>query len=292
MQQWFDEFEKHAPDVTVIRYEGWKKLEANFKKTMPTNGIKDDPEEVDMEKPAKSFIRHIIDSNVEVVITDFISLQADFNVRLPPPKRPRRDGIDYMARSEQPRSPIVAMHWWRLIIDETQLADPAGTTKVAETMRVILRTYSLAVSGTPAKANTSDLYGSLHFIGLPLNSRQWQNLQRNYFLPAFVNLFERVCIRTTKKQLKGSHGLQEPPAKYIVPVELTPVEMQVRPRHEYCCACRMAKRLPLNSITSRRSKMPLNLSKSRQMGFQLLRHGISTFQSSDRQYTSSVRHAR
>lgn len=230
VQQWFDEFNKHAPDVTVIRYEGWKKLEANYRKTAQPNEIENESEEVDMEKPAKSFIRHIIDSNVEVVITDYNSLQSDFNVRLPPPRRPRRGGIEYGPQSEQPRSPIVGMHWWRLVIDETQLADPAGTTKIAETMRVIPRTYSLAVSGTPAKANTNDLYGSLHFIGLPLSSRQWQNLQRTYFSPAFTNLFERVCIRTTKKQLKGSHGLQEPPAKYIVPVELTPVEMQVSRR--------------------------------------------------------------
>jgi E3 ubiquitin-protein ligase SHPRH len=238
VQQWLDEFAKHAPDVVVIRYEGWKKLEANhdgssknkygasMAKQSATVKVEED---IGFDVPSREFISNIVESEVDVVLTDFATLRTDFDVRHPPPKRPRRGGVEYV-RSDQPRSPIVAMHWWRLVIDETQLADPSGATKPAETLRVIPRAHSLAVSGTPAKAITSDLYGSLHFIGVPLSMRQWQSLQRMYFLPAFIGLFEKLCIRTTKKQLKDTDGLQETPAKYVVPVQLTPIEMQVSPR--------------------------------------------------------------
>ncbi len=103
------------------------------------------------------------------------------------------------------------------------MADPSGSTKIATTVRNIARVHALSVSGTPAKADISDLGGSLALIGLDIAPRTWTLLQVPAHKRMLLGLFSRVCVRMTKQHLR-----RDPPKRYIVPASLSSVEMQVR----------------------------------------------------------------
>ncbi len=98
----------------------------------------------------------------DIVVTTFASLQSDLSVARAPISRPRRSvALELYDPVNRPRSPLVSVEWARVIMDEVQLA---GGGKTAEMMSLIPRVSSLAVSGTPAKANVSDLVHVLRFV--------------------------------------------------------------------------------------------------------------------------------
>ena len=62
----------------------------------------------------------------DVCITTFPVLQHDLGVARAPPKRPRRAYVDY-GNSSRTRSPLVMCEWYRIIMDEVQMAGGGKT---------------------------------------------------------------------------------------------------------------------------------------------------------------------
>jgi SNF2 family DNA or RNA helicase len=56
----------------------------------------------------------------DVCITTYNVLQNDLNVARKPPERPRRQVATY-SKAERPRSPLVMVEWYRVIMDEVQV---------------------------------------------------------------------------------------------------------------------------------------------------------------------------
>ena len=151
--QWKEEFEKHAPSLKVLMYDGWSKVKVPITKrdvdlkrlqnmkitdTPKSNkrkpkgkaaAVPDDAMDVDSEGIASttpSIDSESEDSIVEwpdfvhgydVVITTYQTLRSDFYVAHPDPKRPRRTPVVY----ERPRSPLVTVEWKRVVMDEVQM---------------------------------------------------------------------------------------------------------------------------------------------------------------------------
>ena len=95
---------------------------------------------------------------------------------------------------------------------------------------LIPRTNSLAISGTPAKADIKDLIGSLRFLrmpNIPDNPRLWHRLQQPAMRSAFEGLFRSLAIRTTKAEVQAEFHLP-PQSRFVVPLALSPIE-----RHYY-----------------------------------------------------------
>lgn len=89
----------------------------------------------------------------DVVITTYPTLTHELNVAKGTLARPRRDGVEYLGRTP-PRSPLVLVEFYRVIMDEVQLS---GGTNTVEMVSLIPRVNSFAVSGTPAKSSVEDL---------------------------------------------------------------------------------------------------------------------------------------
>ena len=151
--QWKEEFEKHAPSLRVLMYDGWSKVKVPITKRqvdlkrlqnvklakVPKNKEKKpngkaaaaagDAMDVDSEatpSTSASICDENSDSVIEwpdfvhgydVVITTYQTLRSDLYVAHPDSERPRRTTVVY----ERPRSPLVMVEWKRVVMDEVQM---------------------------------------------------------------------------------------------------------------------------------------------------------------------------
>ncbi|KAF9238471.1 SNF2 family N-terminal domain-containing protein [Melanogaster broomeanus] len=129
----------------------------------------------------------------DVCITTYNVLRVDMTVARAPPKRPRRQDVEYK-NLNRPRSPLVMCEWYRVIMDEVQMM---GTGKSEEMVSLIPRLSSFAVSGTPARAEISDLIRVLRFLrvhDLVAPARIWNRLLKHDFKDMFAAFFERYSV--------------------------------------------------------------------------------------------------
>lgn len=150
--QWKEEFEKHAPSLKVLVYDGWSKVKVPItkhevdlkrhqnakqakvpkKKEKKPNGkaAAGDAMDVDSEAIPSTSASINDDANsdsviewpdfvhgYDVVITTYQTLRSDLYVAHPGPTRPRRTTVVY----ERPRSPLVMVEWKRVVMDEVQM---------------------------------------------------------------------------------------------------------------------------------------------------------------------------
>lgn len=201
--QWLAELTRHAPSLDVMTYDGWKTLYG---------------------RAGVDLVGWLAQAaQADVVITTTAIAAADFDVSEVPPKRTRN------AKSgnnrERPKSALVLLEWWRVVMDEVQLVGLQTTQKAALTIARIPRKLSLAISGTPAKTQVRDLLGSLRFLGSPMPNRIWDRLLRSAFQPAFEGLFRKIAVRTTKKQIAAELSLPNQ-ARCIIPITLNRIELE------------------------------------------------------------------
>ncbi|KDQ23693.1 hypothetical protein PLEOSDRAFT_1048636 [Pleurotus ostreatus PC15] len=245
--QWADELAKHAPTLKVLLYDGWSKLgvpltegaatklrdELKKKQSRPTRRtdaraqksaavefagkqVTDPADIMDWAHYANTF---------DVVITTYATLRVEVNVARAAPVRPRRGDVVY-ANVERPRSPLVSVEWLRVVMDEVQMA---GGGKTEDMVGMIPRLSSLAVSGTPAKGQVSDLLHVIRFlrlenvIGSPKN---WSTLLQPSLAREFAAFFEYYGIRTTKALVKDELKIPTQ-TRYLVPISLGRVERHV-----------------------------------------------------------------
>lgn len=152
----------------------------------------------------------------DVCITTYNALRLDMAVARAVPKRPRRQDVEYKNLS-RPRSPLVMCEWYRVIMDEVQMMGTgrsefvffsmfyptanercANTSHSREMVSLIPRLSSWAVSGTPARAQVSDLIRVLRFLrvnDLVEPARMWNRLLKHGFKVLFVSLFQKYSVR-------------------------------------------------------------------------------------------------
>ncbi|KAJ3770452.1 SNF2 family N-terminal domain-containing protein [Lentinula raphanica] len=260
-KQWSDELKTHAPTLKVLVYDGWSNVTvpisdtqidrerarkqqakskakkkaaragskaeslANIKKKGKATAVDLDDSDMDEEEEEEEEIlewsRYV--HKFDVVITTYTVLQSDLNVARAPPKRPRRDGVVY-ANIERQRSPLIMVEWARVVMDEVQMA---GGGKIEDMVSLIPRRSSLAVSGTPARAQVSDLSHVLKFLRFDIGStRLWKRLLMPGYAGDFQRLFKHYSVRTMKSQV--SHELTIPQqTRYLVSIDMGRVERLV-----------------------------------------------------------------
>ncbi|XP_052831271.1 E3 ubiquitin-protein ligase SHPRH [Octopus bimaculoides] len=103
-------------------------------------------------------------------------------------------------------SPMVAVRWWRVCLDEAQMVE-CTTTKTAEMASRLTAINKWCVTGTPVQKNIDDLHGLLLFLGLdPYWVQQWwcKLLYIPYLHENKQPLYETVASilwRTAKKHV-------------------------------------------------------------------------------------------
>ncbi|KAF5374415.1 hypothetical protein D9757_011842 [Collybiopsis confluens] len=114
--------------------------------------------------------------------------------------------------------------WTRVVMDEVQMA---GGGKTEDMVSLIPRRSSLAVSGTPARAQVSDLSHVLKFLRFDVGStRLWNRLLCPAYVGEFSNLSKHFSIRTMKSQISDELEIPQQ-TRYLVSIEMGRVERLV-----------------------------------------------------------------
>ncbi|KAK5630747.1 hypothetical protein RRF57_006462 [Xylaria bambusicola] len=206
--QWISEFNKHAPNLFVMKYPGikvWAKDKS-----------------INMEQQGESLLTRCISKlvNCDVVITTYSVLQAELHFAVAPPARSMR----YEKRHERHTSPLVQIDWWRICLDEAQQID-TGVSSAAKVACLLPRVNAWAVTGTPVKDDPNDLWGLLLFLRYePFASYQvvWKALLHTH-KTLFDPLFNRIAIRHSKSAVRDELRLPSQ-KRHIVTMPFTAIE--------------------------------------------------------------------
>ncbi len=178
-------------------------------------------DEAGVETVLRSFVEEV--KRHDIVLTTFADVSNDYVVTKAPMKRSRRKNVVYDVH-ERPRCALQACEWWRIIMDEVQLVGAASNT--AGTVSRIPRVFSIAMTGTPAKATVADLKMSLDFIRFPIPSKIWTQMQLSYYATSFISVFQECAVRTWKRDVKEESGMTRQ-QRFLVPIKLTRIELDV-----------------------------------------------------------------
>ncbi|XP_032877734.1 E3 ubiquitin-protein ligase SHPRH isoform X2 [Amblyraja radiata] len=213
--QWVDEINRHvrSSSISILVYQGVKK---------------------------HGFIQPHALAGYEIVITTYDVLRTELNyVDIPHSNsddgRRLRKEKRYMAIP----SPLVAVEWWRICLDEAQMVECA-TAKAAEMCLRLSAINRWCITGTPVQRGLEDLYGLILFLGAdPYWVKHWwdQLLYQPYCrknpIPIYT-LIAKIMWRTAKKDVLDQ--IQIPPQTEEVNwLEFSPVERHFYHRqHEIC----------------------------------------------------------
>lgn len=156
--QWVEEINRHirSSSLRVLVYQGVKK---------------------------HGFIQPHMLAEQDVVITTYDVLRSELNY-VDIPHSNSKDGRRFRNQKRYMAipSPLVAVEWWRICLDEAQMVE-CPTAKAAEMALRLASVNRWCVSGTPVQRGLEDLYGLVLFLGLdPYWVKHWwdQLLYRPY----------------------------------------------------------------------------------------------------------------
>uniref|UniRef100_UPI0037E80854 E3 ubiquitin-protein ligase SHPRH n=1 Tax=Semicossyphus pulcher TaxID=241346 RepID=UPI0037E80854 len=213
--QWVEEINRHirSSSLRVLVYQGVKK---------------------------HGFIQPHILAEQDVVITTYDVLRSELNY-VDIPHSNSKDGRRFrnQKRYMAVPSPLVAVEWWRICLDEAQMVE-CPTAKAAEMALRLASVNRWCVSGTPVQRGLEDLYGLVLFLGVdPYWVKHWwvQLLYRPYRRGNTEPLYcviAQLLWRSAKKDVIDQ--IQIPPQTEEVHwLDFSPVEGHFYHRqHEVC----------------------------------------------------------
>ncbi|KAG7265844.1 hypothetical protein CRUP_010486 [Coryphaenoides rupestris] len=194
-QQWVEEINRHisSSSLRVLVYQGVKR---------------------------HGFIQPHVLAQQDVVITTYDVLRSELNYV----DIPHSNSVDGRRFRNQKRymavpSPLVAVEWWRICLDEAQMVE-CTTAKAAEMAMRLASVNRWCVSGTPVQRGLEDLYGLVLFLGVdPYWVKHWwdQLLYRPYRrgnAEPLYSVIGQLLWRSAKKdvidqRLHATHNLME-----------------------------------------------------------------------------------
>ncbi|XP_038554321.1 E3 ubiquitin-protein ligase SHPRH [Micropterus salmoides] len=213
--QWVEEINRHirSSSLRVLVYQGVKK---------------------------HGFIQPHMLAEQDVVITTYDVLRSELNY-VDIPHSNSKDGRRFRNQKRYMAipSPLVAVEWWRICLDEAQMVE-CPTAKAAEMALRLASVNRWCVSGTPVQRGLEDLYGLVLFLGVdPYWVKHWwdQLLYRPYRRGNTEPLYyviAQLLWRSAKKDVIDQ--IQIPPQTEEVHwLHFSPVEGHFYHRqHEVC----------------------------------------------------------
>ncbi|EHB10030.1 E3 ubiquitin-protein ligase SHPRH [Heterocephalus glaber] len=214
--QWVDEINRHvkSSSLRVLVYQGVKK---------------------------DGFLQPHFLAEQDIVIITYDVLRSELNyVDIPHSNsedgRRLRNQKRYMAIP----SPLVAVEWWRICLDEAQMVE-CPAVKAAEMALRLSGINRWCISGTPVQRGLEDLFGLVVFLGIePYCVKHWwfRLLYRPYCKKNPQHLYSfiaKILWRSAKKDVIDQ--IQIPPQTEETHwLHFSPVERHFYHRqHEVCC---------------------------------------------------------
>ena len=138
---------------------------------------------------------------------DFVDLQHSERFRYP-------------KRFNSTPSPLIAVNWWRICLDEAQMVESAATRN-AQMAHKLFGTHRWCITGTPIQKSINDIYGLLYFIGEePFHEKDyWQSMLYWPYASGntepMVTALSQCFWRTSKKDVWDQLG---------IPVQITTIK--------------------------------------------------------------------
>ncbi|KAM3718745.1 E3 ubiquitin-protein ligase SHPRH [Dirofilaria immitis] len=199
--QWYEELKRHIrDDIKIDMYRG-----------LVNDGYKH-PEYL---------------ATQDVVICSFETLRQEVYFI---EARPRLDSLRYGKRRHIAPTPLLAMEWWRICVDEAQMVESASSS-VALMCDGLKAVNRWCVTGTPITSSLQDLYGLVRFLRIQpfWNECWWRNaLMKPYQIgneKPIIDLFSKIMWRNTKKTV-GNQMLSPPKTSNLTVLRFTPIEEQ------------------------------------------------------------------
>ncbi|XP_072265386.1 E3 ubiquitin-protein ligase SHPRH isoform X2 [Pyxicephalus adspersus] len=220
--QWVDEINRHvrSSSLQVMVYQGVKK---------------------------HGFLQPQMLAEQDVVITTYDVLRTELNY-VDIPHSNSKDGRRFRNQKRYMAipSPLIAVEWWRICLDEAQMVE-CTTAKAAEMALRLTGVHRWCVSGTPVQRGLEDLFGLVLFLGVdPYWVKHWwdQLLYKPYCrkdpLPLY-RLIAKIMWRSAKKDVIDQIQIPEQ-TEDIHWLHFSPVERHFYHRqHEVCCQDALAK---------------------------------------------------
>ncbi|GAA5969844.1 hypothetical protein JCM3765_004593 [Sporobolomyces pararoseus] len=194
--QWSQELSRLAPGLRVLRYDGIKLLKTTFTPSFI----------------AKSF---------DLVLTTFDVLRREVAIARKPHVRSLRNQAARQPKYR--RSLLVEVDFLRVIADETQMVGDSFSA-ISETLSLIPRQHSWAVTSTPLRDKIEDVRALLTYLRVEPIASTKASLSRLLEEPeSFKRLFEEIGERTLKSQITNELYLPKQ-TRLVVPLDFTAIE--------------------------------------------------------------------
>lgn len=150
----------------------------------------------------------------DCVITDFNTLSKELYFAEIIDRKLRHD-----KKFEYPKSPLLFVNWWRVILDEAQMVENKNS-RPSQMVKQLPAHYRWCTTGTPIeKGSIQHLYGLVFFLDVHpyTNSKLFDKLcflYRNGNPSKLVGMLAKIMWRTCKKDVE--HEIQIPEQKEVV----------------------------------------------------------------------------
>ena len=191
--QWVDEIRRHVRDDHSLRILVYQGVAGNY------------------QQPAGLAGRYDVIITTYEILRKELYFAADENSSRA--ERSRRVAPTYMP----PTSPLLAVQFWRLCLDEAQMVE-GSTTRAAEMARKFRAVHRWCVTGTPIQKSIQDLKGLLMFLDMEPASRAVYSDPE-----ALVDLLAPIFWRTRKSQVADQIGIP-PQTERTHWLDFSPVE--------------------------------------------------------------------
>ncbi|XP_076076399.1 E3 ubiquitin-protein ligase SHPRH-like isoform X3 [Mytilus galloprovincialis] len=221
--QWVDEIMKHIHDQTL--------------KVFVYNGVH-----------KQGFIQPDTLARQDIVITTYETLRKEIDyVDLPHSNSESGRKFRHPKRFMAIPSPITAVEWWRICLDEAQMVE-CTTTKTALMALRLTAVNRWCVTGTPIQRSVEDLYGLFLFLGIdPFWVKQW--FETILFKPLchgvtkpLYDTVSSILWRTAKKDVIEQINIPEQ-TEHVHWLTFSPVEDHFYRRQYHDCVRDCMKKL-------------------------------------------------